>query len=82
MVNKTIKAGNPVKFPGILAASTVELRKHSGPSPTDDMSPEIISDCGNFPLDFKQRGFVPLTLDLVLSMLFVHLHVYTRIQPS
>ncbi len=33
------------------------LRKHSGPTPADDMGAQIITDCGNFTLDFKQHGF-------------------------
>ncbi len=33
------------------------LQKHSGPTPADDMAPQIITDCGNFTLDFKQHGF-------------------------
>ena len=40
-----------------MAALTLDLRKHSGPTPADDMAPQTIADCGNFTLDFKQRGF-------------------------
>ncbi len=40
-----------------MAALTVDFRKHSGPTPADDMAAQIITDCGNFTLDFKQRGF-------------------------
>ncbi len=29
----------------------------SGPTPADDMTAQIITDCGNFTLDFKQHGF-------------------------
>ncbi len=36
---------------------TVDFRKHSGPTPADDMAAQIITDCGNFTLDLKQRGF-------------------------
>ncbi len=36
---------------------TLDLRKHSGPTPADDMAPQTITDCGNFTLDLKQRGF-------------------------
>ncbi len=36
---------------------TVDFRKHSGPTPADDMAAQIITDCGNFTLDFKQHGF-------------------------
>ncbi len=40
-----------------MAALTVEFRKHSGPTPADDMAAQIITDCGNFTLDFRQHGF-------------------------
>ncbi len=40
-----------------MAALTVDFRKHSGPTPADDMEAQIITDCGNFTLDFKQHGF-------------------------
>ncbi len=40
-----------------MAPLTVDFRKHSGPTPTDDMAAQIITDCGNFTLDFKQHGF-------------------------
>ncbi len=40
-----------------MAALTVDFRKHSGPTPADDMTAQIITDCGNFTLDFKQHGF-------------------------
>ncbi len=36
---------------------TVDFRKHSGPTPADDMAAQIITDCGNFTLDFKKHGF-------------------------
>ncbi len=39
-----------------MAALTVDFRKHNGPTPADDMAPQIITDCGNFTLDFKQHG--------------------------
>ncbi len=39
-----------------MAVLTV-FRKHSGPSPADDMAAQIITDRGNFTLDFKQHGF-------------------------
>ncbi len=35
----------------------VDFRKHSGPTPADDMAAQIITKCGNFTLDFKQHGF-------------------------
>ncbi len=40
-----------------MAALTVDFRKHSVPTPADDMAAQIITDCGNFTLDFKQHGF-------------------------
>ncbi len=40
-----------------MAALTVDFRKHSGPTPADDTAAQIITDCGNFTLDFKQHGF-------------------------
>ncbi len=33
------------------------FRKHSEPTPADDMAGQIITDCGNFTLDFKKHGF-------------------------
>ncbi len=39
-----------------MATLTVDFRKHSGPTPADDMAAQIITDCGNFTLDFKQHG--------------------------
>ncbi len=35
----------------------VDFGKHSGPTPADDMAAQIITNCGNFTLDFKQHGF-------------------------
>ncbi len=40
-----------------MAALTVDFRKHSGPTPADDMAAQIITVSGNFTLDFKQHGF-------------------------
>ncbi len=40
-----------------MATLTVDFRKHSGPTPADDMAAQIITDCGNFTLDLKQHGF-------------------------
>ncbi len=37
-----------------MAALTVDFRKHSGPTPADDMAAQIITYCGNFTLDFLQ----------------------------
>ncbi len=39
------------------AVLTLDLRKHSGPTPADDMAAQTITDCWNFTLDLKQRGF-------------------------
>ncbi len=39
-----------------MAALTVDFRKHSGPIPADDTAAQIITDCGNFTLDFNQHG--------------------------
>ncbi len=36
-----------------MAALIVDFRKHSGPTPADDMEAQIITDYGNFTLDFK-----------------------------
>ncbi len=47
-----------------MAALTVDFRKHSGPTPADDMAAQIINDCGNVTLDFKQHGFCASTLFL------------------
>ncbi len=40
-----------------MAALTLDLIKHNGPTPADVMAPQIITDFGNFTLDFKQLGF-------------------------
>ncbi len=40
-----------------MAALTVDFRKHSRPTPADDTSAQIITDCGNFTLDLNQHGF-------------------------
>ncbi len=47
-----------------MVALTVYLRKHSGPTPADDMAAQIITDCGNLTLDFKQHGFCASTVFL------------------
>ncbi len=46
------------------AVLTLDLRKHSGPTPADDMAPQTITDCGNFTLDLRQRGFCASSLFL------------------
>ncbi len=37
-------------------AMKLDLKKHNGPIPADDIAPQIITDCGNLTLDFKQLG--------------------------
>ncbi len=37
-------------------AMTLVFKKHNGPTPADDITPQIITDCGNLTLDFKQLG--------------------------
>ncbi len=32
------------------------FKKHNGSKPADDIAPQIITDCGNLTLDFKQLG--------------------------
>ncbi len=39
------------------AALSLDLIKHNGPTPADVTAPQIITDCGNFTLDFKQLWF-------------------------
>ncbi len=34
--------------------SDVGFKKHNGPTPADDTAPQIITDCGNLTLNFKQ----------------------------
>ncbi len=36
--------------------SDIGFKKHNGPTPADDIVPQIITDCGNLTLDFKQLG--------------------------
>ncbi len=50
------EAWSALKFPGRWLR-WLDFRKHSGPTPADDMAAQIITDCGNFTLDFKQHGF-------------------------
>ncbi len=40
-----------------MATLTLDLIKHNGSTPADVTAPQIISDFGNFTLDFKQLGF-------------------------
>ncbi len=46
-----------IKSSWYTAVLTLDLKKHSGPTAADDMAPQTITDCGNFTLDLKQRGF-------------------------
>ncbi len=36
--------------------NNIGFKKHNGPTPADDIAPQIITDCGNLTLDFKQLG--------------------------
>ncbi len=36
--------------------SDVGFQKNNGPTPADDIAPQIITDCGNLTLDFMQLG--------------------------
>ncbi len=40
-----------------MVALTVDFRKHSGPTPADNMADQIITDCRIFTLDFKKHRF-------------------------
>ncbi len=52
-----------------MAALTLDLIKHNGPTPADVTAPQIITDFGNFTLDFKQLGFCsfPVFLQTLIS---------------
>ncbi len=39
-----------------MGAVTLVFKKHNGPTPADDIAPQIITDCGNLTLDLKQLG--------------------------
>ena len=39
-----------------MAVLTLDLIKHCGPTPPDDMAPQINTDCGNFSLELKHLG--------------------------
>ncbi len=41
----------------LLRCTCIYCGCNSGPTPADDMAPQTITDCGNFTLDLKQRGF-------------------------
>ena len=40
----------------LMGAVTLVFKKHKGPTPADDIAPQIITDCGNLTLDLKQLG--------------------------
>lgn len=40
----------------LIAALTLPLIKHSGPTPAADMAPQTITDCGYLTLDFRHFG--------------------------
>ncbi len=55
-----------------MSVLTVDFRKHRGPTPADDMAVQIITDCGNFTLDFKKHGFCasPLFLQTLGPLIY------------
>ncbi len=55
-VGQQQEAWSALKLPGIRPVLTLDLRKHSGPTPADDMAPQP-SLTVDFTLDLKQRGF-------------------------
>ncbi len=57
------EAWSALKFPGRWLL-TVDFRKHIGPTSADNMAAQIITDCWNFTLDFKQHGFCTAPLFL------------------
>ncbi len=67
-----------------IAALTVDFRKHSGPTPADDMAAQIITACGNFTLDFKQHGFCasPLFLQTLGPLNKLYLTVFSSLLSS
>ncbi len=44
------------KISWLTGAVMLVFKKHNGPTPADDIAPQIITDCGNFTLDFMQHG--------------------------
>ncbi len=50
------EAWSALKLPGIRLCWPW-TSENSGPTPADYMAPQTITDCGNFTLDLKQRGF-------------------------
>lgn len=54
-----------LKSPGRQTAALIlGFIKHSGPAPADDIATQIITDSGNFTLDFKNLGFCAFALFL------------------
>ncbi len=45
-----------MKSASLKGAVTLVFKKHNGPTPADDIAPQIITECGNLTLDFKQLG--------------------------
>lgn len=45
-----------------MAVLTLDLIKHSEPTPADAVAPKIITVCGNLDTGLKQLGFCPLFL--------------------
>ncbi len=41
------------KISWLTGAGMLVFKKHNGPTPADDIAPQIITDCGNLTLDFK-----------------------------
>ncbi len=62
----------------------LDLRKHSGPTQANDMAPRTITDCGNFTLDLKQRGFCasPLFLQTLGKFTFIREHNFGPLSSS
>ncbi len=44
------------EFAGQSSGVTLVFKKHNEPTPADDIAPQIITDCGNLTLNFKQLG--------------------------
>ncbi len=47
---------NCSKIHWYMGAVTLVFKKHNGPTPADDIAPQIITDCENLTLDLKQLG--------------------------
>lgn len=51
------RAHQPTEARSVLVALTLDSIKHSGPTAAGDLTPQSITDCGNFTLDLRQCGF-------------------------